>query len=606
MRCRATAGPEWRVLLIASAGEALDDDERAIFKQLTGREREPLVMVETLLIVAGRRSGKTRAMSVFVTWLATCCEWPLSLGEKGVALFLSPVERQASVAHDYCAALIDHVDLFAAQVVNRTASVIELHSHVELRTEPVNWRHNRGSTAIAVCLDESAFLHSAADAANSDVEIVAALKPSLATTGGPMLLTSSPSAMEGVLFKLWERHHGEKGDPRILVVQADSRTLNPTLKQDVVDRAYAEDADKAGAEYGGSFRQPVSAYLERAQIVPAIDAGVAARTALPGVQYEAFLDVAGGSGQDSFAGCIAHKQLHEGREIFVIDALFEQLPKFNPDDVTARCASLLRQWRVNSVFSDAYASLWPVSAFAKNGITVLRSPLSASEIYQHVIPLWTAGRVRMLDVAKAVDQLCGLRRKVGQGGREIIEHPRGAHDDLANVICGVLWRLSPVEQSVPYSGFVVITESDLAASGVTNDPTRPASIHDGRWSLARSLSRFSGSRCGRLQTIRQHRKLLMSAEHTVTQFRRDVRRTKRDRAAVAATSEPADFAAYFDFAAVETKLVALDREFDFATVAHSAGTISAEELEAARLRLLEATADTIWAIVALEKSKAAA
>ena len=31
----------WRVLLIAAAGEELDDIERQEFKRLTGREREP-------------------------------------------------------------------------------------------------------------------------------------------------------------------------------------------------------------------------------------------------------------------------------------------------------------------------------------------------------------------------------------------------------------------------------------------------------------------------------------------------------------------------------------------------------------------------------------
>ena len=31
----------WRVLLIAAMGEALTDDERPIFTQLTGRAREP-------------------------------------------------------------------------------------------------------------------------------------------------------------------------------------------------------------------------------------------------------------------------------------------------------------------------------------------------------------------------------------------------------------------------------------------------------------------------------------------------------------------------------------------------------------------------------------
>ena len=54
----------WRVLLIASQGEPLDDSERAIFKQLTGgREREPLVPVEEFVGVIGRRGGKSPAPS---------------------------------------------------------------------------------------------------------------------------------------------------------------------------------------------------------------------------------------------------------------------------------------------------------------------------------------------------------------------------------------------------------------------------------------------------------------------------------------------------------------------------------------------------------------
>jgi len=36
----------WRILLIAAMGEALDEDERAIFDRLTDRQREPLVRVE--------------------------------------------------------------------------------------------------------------------------------------------------------------------------------------------------------------------------------------------------------------------------------------------------------------------------------------------------------------------------------------------------------------------------------------------------------------------------------------------------------------------------------------------------------------------------------
>jgi hypothetical protein len=461
----------WRVLLIASAGEKLTVSERRLFAKLTGRPREPSVMVSTLLIVAGRRSGKTKAMSVFAVWLATCVDWSgdLSLGEVGVALFLSPVERQAEVAHGYSAALIDHVELFKAQVVNRTARSIELHTRVELRTEAANWRHNRGSTCIGICLDESAFLRSSDDSANGDMEIMQALRPSLSTTGGPMLLTSSPAAMEGIVYKVFERHHGAKGDKRVLVVQADSRTLNPTLRRDVVDRAFEDDAVAAAAEYGGQFRAPMTSYLERSIVQQAVDVGVTVRSGLPGADYCAFVDVAGGSGQDSFCAAIGHKHVREGREICVIDALFEQRPKFDPDEVTARCAAWLRLWSINFAHSDSYAARWPVTAFAKHGIRIMASPLSASELYAHTIPAWTAGRVRLLDNPRAVDQLCGLKRKVGQSGREVIEHPRGSHDDISVCVAGVLWRLTPVQQKMVYGGFGVFTGPRTGFPGYFGD-----------------------------------------------------------------------------------------------------------------------------------------
>ena len=51
-------------------GEELNDDERTIFTQLTGREHEPLQRVDEMAIVAGRRGGKSRALSALAVYLA--------------------------------------------------------------------------------------------------------------------------------------------------------------------------------------------------------------------------------------------------------------------------------------------------------------------------------------------------------------------------------------------------------------------------------------------------------------------------------------------------------------------------------------------------------
>ena len=77
-------------------GEALTDDERVIFTKLTGREREPGVRCFILLVIAGRRGGKSRAISCLVVFLAVffdhgaklapgngrCCSVWLKIGSK--------------------------------------------------------------------------------------------------------------------------------------------------------------------------------------------------------------------------------------------------------------------------------------------------------------------------------------------------------------------------------------------------------------------------------------------------------------------------------------------------------------------------------------------
>jgi hypothetical protein len=470
----ALPGPSWhawRVLLISMFGEGLTDDEREVYKHLTGgRDREPGEMCDVFLAVAGRRSGKSRAAAVACVYAACLVDWSdcLSVGERAVAMFVAPSERQAKNVFRYADAIVRHTALLAGLITGRTVDTLSLSTGIDLEVVAASARTTRGSTAVIIVLDETAFLRTNEDSANADTEIVVALKPSLGTTQGLLLMTSSPSQMEGVVFRTHRRHYGPQGDARTIVVQADTRTLNPKFSQAIIDKAAEDDAVAAASEYGAEFRVAMTAYLPRAVIERAVDEGIGGRVVLPGVGYVAFCDVAGGSGADSFAVAIGHKHVHEGVETCLIDALFEVRPPFDPQEVTKRASALLRSWGLSSVTGDNYAAMWPVSEFAKHGVSYAPSPLSRSELYLHVLPLFTAGRVRLLDHQRSVDQFAGLRRKVGSGGKESVDHVRGAHDDLCNSIAGVLWRLSPVRrQSLTVAGIVVTARSpDMFA----NDP----------------------------------------------------------------------------------------------------------------------------------------
>src|SRR6266567_490452 len=120
----------WRCLLISIVGEPLETDaERAAFRELTGgREVEPGGVVELFMAIAGRRSGKTKAMAVLSIYMACLVDWSdvLSLGEQGRVLFLAPVAWQSEIAFRYASAIIDHVKLLRRMVASRTQDTIVL------------------------------------------------------------------------------------------------------------------------------------------------------------------------------------------------------------------------------------------------------------------------------------------------------------------------------------------------------------------------------------------------------------------------------------------------------------------------------------------------
>ena len=66
-------------------GEELTDEEREVFRQFTGRDREPGQRIEEALFLIGRRGGKDRSASVLATYLAVFVDWSkvISKGEKG-------------------------------------------------------------------------------------------------------------------------------------------------------------------------------------------------------------------------------------------------------------------------------------------------------------------------------------------------------------------------------------------------------------------------------------------------------------------------------------------------------------------------------------------
>jgi hypothetical protein len=96
--------------------------------------------------------------------------------------------------------------------------------------------------------------------ANPDSEITAAVRPGLATTGGALLMISSPYARRGELWRTYSRHYGPNGDPLVLVAQGSSRNFNPTLPRggrDLTQSGHMGARPHAASEEPPGVRNPV-------------------------------------------------------------------------------------------------------------------------------------------------------------------------------------------------------------------------------------------------------------------------------------------------------------------------------------------------------------
>jgi hypothetical protein len=432
----------WRTLLIALCGEALTDSERVVFEALTGRPREPGRPVEEAFLVIGRRSGKTRAAAVLAAYLAGLVDYDLSLGERAVVLVLSASIAQAQRAFGYIRGIFQSVPVLRELVTNETADTISLSTGADIEVCPANFRTLRGRTAVAVIADEIAFWRNESNySANPDKEILDAARPALATTGGPLVCISSPYAKRGEMWLAFKRDYGAAGDPLILIAKAESRALNPTLPQRVVDRAYERDPLAAAAEYGAEFRSDIEAFVSLEAAEACVSIGCYERPPLSNAYYTAFTDPSGGSA-DSFSLAICHRE-RDGR--VTLDCVRERAPPFSPEAVVSEFGAVLKSYRCGTVSGDKYAGEFPRELFRKCGVSYTPAERSKSEFYVELLPLINSRRVDLLDDRKAIAQLVALERRVSRVGKDSIDHAPGAHDDRINAIAGAVVTASSAQ-----------------------------------------------------------------------------------------------------------------------------------------------------------------
>ena len=393
----------WQAVIKAAHALPLSDDERTIFNNVAGGRSLPTRQVKELVCVVGRRGGKDSVAALLATHAAISFnpKGKLRPGEFAHVACIACDRDQAALVFGYIKGNFELVPAFNKFIVDSSSDTITLANRVIIQVTTNSFRSVRGRSILCAIFDEVALFRSD-ESANPDVELAAAVRPSLAQfPNSMMILISTAYKRSGLLYEQFKSHFG-RDDADVLVVKGTTRQFNNLFPQAEIDKDLARDPAKFAAEYLSEWRDDLSAFIDRALIEAATDTGVVVR---PPQQrhYFSFVDASGGRG-DAFTAAIAHA---EGQTA-VLDCLIEIRSPFDPDIATRDIAAVLKSYGLRKTIADHYAAGWTVSAFARNGIKLEHSERNRSEIYLDCLPLFTAGRVKLIDNTRLAQQFVSL------------------------------------------------------------------------------------------------------------------------------------------------------------------------------------------------------
>jgi len=419
-----------------------EQSERELIKSSCGFEKfvRAARPFRECYLICGRRSGKSFVSALIACYLSIFFDWSkyLSIGERAYVLIIATDRLQSRIIFNYVKGFLNSTPKLRRYIEAERMDEISLKNKITIAIKTASFRSVRGWTTVAAILEEVAFYRNEFSA-NPDKEILSALRPSLATIPESLLLgISTPYYRSGVLFDQFRKHFGKAGDP--LIWKAPTAVMNPTIDKEFIASQLAEDPAAGAAEWLAEFRSDLERFLPSEAVAAAVIPSRLELSFIREFRYKAFIDAAGGSGADAFTLAISHK---EKSGAVILDLIRERRPPFSPAEVVKEFSDTLKSYGLKSAVGDRYGGEWVKESFREFGVTIKNSELSKSEIYLEFLPMILSGQVELLDDRKLCGQLQNLERRTRSGGRDLVDHPAGLHDDLANSVAGSCVLNSP-------------------------------------------------------------------------------------------------------------------------------------------------------------------
>jgi len=432
-------------------GLSLTNEQRDIWHECTGREDYPGHPFGEATVIAGARAGKDSRIAAPIVCFEAIFgghEQYLSRGERGVIPLVAQDQRATKIAFGYIRDYLTRSPLLASMVEEVLAQEIQLRNGVNIFCFPCTLRSLRGYSTPAGVMDEVGYYRLEGQV-DSDVEIQASIRRGMINFPVTRLVKiSTPYMKSGILFDDFQRAFGHD-DPDLLVWRASTVLMNPSILSARLERERRLDPSRFAREYEAEFAEDLEAFLPVAWVEAAVIPGSHEQPPCENRRYIAACDPSGGDA-DAFTLAVVHVE-GQGAERRVVHDMMKSWGRTRSttvdlEGVVREIASILKRYRCSTVYGDRYSAGWIVERFKAEGLRYevpeYKMPgysepkyLDKATAYLEAEPLFAQGRIELHDHPQLVRELKLLERRPRAGGKTLVDHPSGGHDDHANALC---------------------------------------------------------------------------------------------------------------------------------------------------------------------------
>ena len=430
--------------LKANYGLALNSEEREIYQRATGRSECVLAEQNESTLVAGRRSGKTSKIAAPIALYEAFRDHHLARGDRGYVMLIAPAKYQAKIAMRFIRAYLKSSPLLKRYVVREKSDELELSNGVVIACYPCSHIAVRGVSIVCAICDELAFWRHEETAANPEEEVLAALRPAMATFPTAKLIKiSTPYRKEGILWREFQ----QRDELDHLVWQMPSSEMNPTLRPSFFEKERKRDEEKFRREFLGEFTDQVNAWVVLDVLEPCIVSG---RTELPRVEnadYVVAVDPA--FKHNDFALAVLHKTA-DGPVVVDHMARWAGTKKapLGFEWVCENIARIVNQYGIREVLGDQYCAPIIKQYFEKLGIHYREYTFgehTRADLFGNLRHLLVQHRIELLDVPELLRQLRSLEEHRMPKGNIDIRPSYSQKDDVAVAVALAAFELAGQE-----------------------------------------------------------------------------------------------------------------------------------------------------------------